>query len=139
VLLASAVAFAADNSDTLSKADKQFNADTRAQGLEGWLKWFAEDGYVGNDPSVRGSDALRQFYTHLFSNKDLNFQWSPSHSELFPSGNMGYTTGRYTMTFTDAKGNKVSRTGNYLTVWQKQKDGSWKVLSDFGSVDATPK
>ena len=25
--------------------------------------------------------------------------------------------------------------GSYLTTWQKQKDGSWKVVSDIGSPD----
>jgi len=136
LLLTASMAFAAENSDALSNADKQFNADTRSQGLEGWLRWFAADGYVGNDPSVRGADALRRFYTGLFSHKDLKFEWSPSHAEMFPSNNMGYTTGRYSLSFTDEKGAKVSRTGNYLTIWQKQQDGSWKVMSDFGSVDS---
>jgi ketosteroid isomerase-like protein len=135
LLLAPPVVLAADSSDTISTADKQFNVDTRSQGLQGWLKWFAADGYVGNEPSVRGSQALRQFYSNLFSHKDLNFQWSPNRAEIFPSATMGYTTGRYSLTFTDDHGKKVNRTGNYLTIWQKQKDGTWKVLADFGSVD----
>ena len=139
LLLLPVSASAADNSDTLSKADKQFNVDTRAQGLEGWLKWFAPDGYVGNEPNVRGADSLRQYYSKLFSQKDIGFQWSPARAELFPSGSMGYTTGRYSLTFTDEQGKRITRTGNYLTMWQKQKDGSWKVMADFGSVDTGAK
>ena len=29
----------------------------------------------------------------------------------------------------------VERTGRYLTVWKKQKDGSWKVVWDGGAAD----
>lgn len=134
-ICAPCVSVGADSSDVLKNADKQFYNDTRSQGLEGWLKWFAPDGYVGNEPTVRGTEGLKQFYTRLFSHKDLGFKWSPDRAEVFPSGTMGYTTGRYTLNFTDDDGKKVNRTGNYLSMWQKQKDGSWKVMADFGSVD----
>jgi ketosteroid isomerase-like protein len=137
ILLAPSFLYAADPADVVKNADKQFNADTCSQGLEGWMKWFAPDGYVGNDPRVRGTDELRRFYTSLFSHKDLSFQWSPAKAEVFPSGTMGYTSGHYNLSFTGDNGKKVNRTGNYLTVWQKQKDGSWKVLADFGSLDST--
>jgi ketosteroid isomerase-like protein len=134
-ILVPSFTLAADSSEVIKNADKQFYSDTRSQGLDGWLKWFAPDGYVGNEPNVRGTEGLKQFYARLFSHKDLTFKWSPDRAEVFPSGTMGYTTGRYTLNFTDDDGKKVNRTGNYLSMWQKQKDGSWKVMADFGSVD----
>jgi ketosteroid isomerase-like protein len=38
---------------------------------------------------------------------------------------MGYTWGIYTLTTQAAK-----QTGTYLTVWRKQKDGSWRFTID---------
>ena len=34
------------------------------------------------------------------------------------------------------KGEKITLQGDYLTVWQKQADGSWKVIYDGGTPDA---
>ncbi len=37
------------------------------------------------------------------------------------------------------KGEKVTLQGDYLTVWQKQADGSWKVIYDGGTPDPATK
>ncbi len=52
---------------------------------------------------------------------------------LFESGEVGYTSGHYRLAFTKEDGARVVQTGNYITVWKKQADGSWKVPSDSGS------
>lgn len=116
-------------------ADLAFAQATQERGLDGWMSFFADDAYVGTNPSVHGKLELRRFYQRLFSRRDLKFEWAPDHSDVFPSGLMGYTSGRYKMTFTNFEGKTVSQTGSYVTIWQKQPDGSWKVLSDFGSQD----
>ncbi len=122
-------------------ADIAFAEATKERGLEGWMSFFADDAYVGTKPSVQGKLELRKFYQGLFARRDLKFEWAPDQEQVFASGIMGYTSGRYTMSFTNFKGETVSESGSYVTVWQKQPDGSWKVLSDFGSQDkpaATP-
>lgn len=129
---------AAPTAAALKQADIDFARATKERGLEGWMAYFAEDAYVGSNPSVQGKAALRKFYTGLFARKDLEFAWTPSSAELFPSGRMGYTSGRYTMSFTNYQGTRTEQAGSYLTVWQKQPDGSWKVLADFGSPDKPP-
>jgi ketosteroid isomerase-like protein len=42
------------------------------------------------------------------------------------------------MTFNDPTGKTVSDKGKYVTVWKKQKDGSWKVLLDVFNTDLPP-
>ncbi len=134
----SLVAVGADSAEALRHADREFCRDTRAHGLEGWLQWFADDASLPQQsPPVVGKAALRDFYKQLFSRSDLDFSWQPDHAQSFPSGHLGYTSGRYSMAFT-RDGKKVHNTGSYLTVWKKQADGSWKVLSDFGAPDAKP-
>jgi ketosteroid isomerase-like protein len=54
------------------------------------------------------------------------------------SGDLGYTIGAYEMTFNDPTGKTVSDKGKYVTVWKKQKDGSWKVLLDVFNTDLPP-
>jgi ketosteroid isomerase-like protein len=48
---------------------------------------------------------------------------------------MGTTWGRWTFSAKDEKGQPVTLTGSYLTVWQKQADGSWKYTHDMSQND----
>jgi ketosteroid isomerase-like protein len=120
---------------TPREADIAFAQATKERGLEGWMSFFADDAYVGTNPDVKGKLELRRFYARLFSRRDLVFEWAPEQSQVFPSGLMGYTSGRYKMSYTTFEGKTASQTGSYVTIWQKQPDKSWKVLSDFGSQD----
>ncbi len=124
-----------DSGAVVREADIAFAQATKERGLDGWMSFFADDAYVGTNPAVRGKLELRRFYNNLFTRRDLKFEWTPDHAEVFKSGIMGYTSGRYTMSFTNFQGATVTQTGSYVTIWQKQPDGSWKVLSDFGSQD----
>jgi uncharacterized protein (TIGR02246 family) len=126
---------AVDSADVIKQADLAFCEATRTRGLEGWMSFFADDAVlVQHQPPVHGREALRVHYQGLFAQKDLDFRWTPQHAELFRAGTLGYTSGRYTMSFS-REGKQVTRTGSYLTVWKKGSDGEWKVLSDFGSPD----
>lgn len=139
---AQASAPSTDDAAAIREADAAFAQATKERGIEGWMSYFADDAYVGTNPSVRGKLELRRFYQNLFSRRDLKLEWTPAHAELFKSGIMGYSSGRYTMSFTNFQGQTTLQNGTYLTVWQKQPDGTWKVLCDFGSQDKpepTPK
>ncbi len=126
--------------DEIKRADLDFCAATAAKGLDGWVSYFAENAYIGQtDPPVRGRQAIRQHYEPLFAHKGLEFKWAPERAEVFAAGTLGYTSGRYSMAFVNDKGVRVERTGSYLTVWERQKDNSWKVIADFGSADPAGK
>jgi ketosteroid isomerase-like protein len=49
-------------------------------------------------------------------------------------GDVGYTTGRSVLRERDRDGKIVERHSEYLTVWRRQRDGSWKVVFDTGST-----
>jgi len=51
------------------------------------------------------------------------------------SGDLGYAVGTWQLTGKSRKGEPVSLTGKYMTVWKKQADGSWKVVADMGNAD----
>jgi ketosteroid isomerase-like protein len=120
----------------LLRADRAFARDTAAKRLEGWMDYMAEDAVLFSDKPLVGKDAIRTFYQPAFARPAFILSWQPTRAEMFRSGNMGYTTGRYELQAEDGKGNKVVRHGSYLTVWKKQTDGSWKVMADGGDPDA---
>jgi ketosteroid isomerase-like protein len=52
--------------------------------------------------------------------------------EVARSGDLAYSRGHYRITYTDRRtGQPTTDYGTYLTVWQRQVGGRWKVLEDF--------
>ncbi|WP_460609220.1 Cif family virulence factor [Hymenobacter terrigena] len=54
--------------------------------------------------------------------------WYPVLADAAQSGDMGYTTGPWTM----LQNNRPVSAGEYVTVWRKQLDGRWKFAVDMG-------
>lgn len=57
--------------------------------------------------------------------------WKPAFADIAAAGDLGYTTGpfEYKAGRTDEK---PAGTGHYVSVWKKEKDGTWKVALDIG-------
>ncbi len=137
VLLLCAATFARTNSprDEMMQADRDFQAATTEHGAAGWASFFAKDGIVTLEKPVIGPAAIQEAYKVFLSTPGLVFKWHPVKAEAFKSGDKGYTVGRYEITMQGKDGKPHTRTGSYLTVWQKQKDGTWKVAFDIGAPD----
>ncbi len=139
VLMLAAMAMAADSPEAvLMKADRDFNAATQARHVDGWMEFMADNVVLGRDQAVVGRDAVRETMKDTWDDPSFSLTWEPTKGEMFPDGSMGYTTGRWTRSRKDKDGKMIVGHGNYLTVWAKQKDGSFKVLWDGGAADPTP-
>jgi ketosteroid isomerase-like protein len=126
--------WAADVPKELMEADRAFDAATAARGLDGWMSYFADDARINQQPKeIVGKAALREFYSAMFARKEFSIRWQPVYAEASQDGTLGYTYGVSQVSFRDGKGEMVKREGRYLTVWRKQKDGSWKVSTDIGN------
>lgn len=56
--------------------------------------------------------------------------------DLIVTGDYAIETGSYTMTMKPKAGGKaMADTGKFLAVWQKQADGSWKMIRDAFTTD----
>ena len=118
----------------LIQADREYCKAVAAQRLEGWLSRMTDDVVTFGSRSRKGIEEVRSTMQKAFDDADFRVEWEPQKAEIFPSGDMGYTTGRFTWFDVD-NGKHVKLTGTYLTVWKKQKDGSWKVIADGGAPD----
>jgi ketosteroid isomerase-like protein len=117
-----------DPSDVLRVAERAFCQATRERGREGWLEWFAEDAVVfpPRGPLAVGAAAVRRHYEGQEGFPAAGFLWEPEEAGLAGSGDLGWTRGRWG---NNASGQPVWA-GQYLSVWQKQADGTWKVVAD---------
>src|SRR5258706_16456572 len=140
LLLACASALAQTSSPeaAIMQADRDFQTATEKRGAQGWASFFAEQGIVTLEKPVIGPAAIQEAYKAFLSTPGLIFKWHPVKAEMFPGNNKGYTVGRYEITTPDKDGKHHTRTGTYMTVWEKQQDSSWKVIFDTGAPDPAP-
>jgi ketosteroid isomerase-like protein len=125
---------AADFHQQLLDADRAFDLETAARGLDGWMVWFAPDARLNTlQGEIRGAAALRQHYSAMFARKEFSIRWQPFFADSSKDGTLGYTLGTAVISWKDEAGVAQKRDGRYLTVWKRQPDGRWKAVTDMGS------
>jgi ketosteroid isomerase-like protein len=118
----------------LEEVDRQFAAESAGQGAEVWAKMFAADGvtWQRGRPPVTGADAIRESMQRVLSNPEIQLAWEPDAGALSPTGDMGFTVGRYQLLRRGRASPAVQmETGTYLTIWRRYADSSWQAV--FGT------
>ncbi len=87
-----------------------------------FLANFSDNGVVFRPEPVRAKD----FYSRRKENGVL-LKWKPVWAEVSAAGDLGYTTGPWELQIDTIKG-----WGQFVSVWQKQKDDTFKLLVDVG-------
>lgn len=113
------------------EAWNQAYADRDADALSGF---YADDAAIAapGEQLVRGREAVNTATSEMATDPNLQLSFRANRVQVSESGDVGYTRGQYLMTATDPGTNQPqSSQGYYLTVWQRQEDGSWKAVEDF--------
>ena len=58
--------------------------------------------------------------------------------DVVVSGDLAVENGSYKWTITPKGAKPMPDSGKYVTVWQKQGDGSWKIIRDINNSDIGP-
>jgi uncharacterized protein (TIGR02246 family) len=127
-------------------ADVQAVKDTEAQ----WLKdtalkdpvkfasYYAEDALVLSPhmPLIAGRDKIQAGLTTLMADPNFALTFHATQVEAAKGGDLVYTIGEYARTVSDPVSKQpVTDKGHYLTVWKKQADGTWKVVTDMDNSE----
>jgi uncharacterized protein (TIGR02246 family) len=112
-----------------------------AQWSEGWLNGdaakvaavFAEDGVQlgGNGKVIKGRQAIAERQKGAMQGADPGVKVTVTTTTIWLDGDTAYETGKYKYEYTE-KGKPGVDEGQYVTVWKRQKDGSWKLSMDMG-------
>ena len=123
--------------DIIQDADQAWMTVFAAKNLEKSVAFCSDNGAIlaPNSPIATGHDAISKLIAAFFALPNLKISWHPDRAEVAKSGELGYTSGAYEMTFTDPSGKTIPDKGKYVTVWKKQTDGSWKVMLDIFNTD----
>lgn len=73
--------------------------------------------------------------SQVFASDGYVLTGEPDMVSASASGDMGWTSGRYENHRKDSSGTIVQK-GRYLTIWQRQANGTWKVELDTGVPDS---
>ena len=87
---------------------------------------------------VKGVDQEKSLAASL-TDPAFDLKFANARTEVSPAGDMAYTRGTYTVTFTNP-GNKqvATQAGNYVTVFRKTAEGGWKIVQDIASPGVSP-
>ena len=115
------------------ESEKSFARAALDRGVRSaFLQYFADDSIVFVPAPANG----RAFYTK-FVEKDRRLIWQPIFATISSAGDLGLTTGPWKMQ--KSAGDETSLGfGEFVSLWKKQSDDSWKVILDFGISHPQP-
>jgi uncharacterized protein (TIGR02246 family) len=114
--------------------EEQWNRAFARRDAEALAGFFADDAAMASpgEQLVRGKQSIREAVDAFAEDPNLNVSFRTNRVQVASSGDLAYSRGQYMLTSTDPATNQPeSSRGYYLTVWQKQSDGSWKAVEDF--------
>ena len=88
-----------------------------------------------NASAATTKEAIRKIWQDLLANSGLTISWKATKVEVAKSGDIGFVSGTYELTMSDANGKPVPDRGKYLEVWEKQADGKWRCGADIWNSD----
>lgn len=97
-----------------------------------FLEFFSDDGITFNPTETNG----KAFWENR-PESPAWLDWSPAWADVSSDGNFGYTTGGWRF-HPKGKTGEVGAFGEYLTIWKKQSDGTFKAILDIGISHEKP-
>jgi ketosteroid isomerase-like protein len=114
----------------LVETERAFARAATVKGLrDSFLEYFADDAIALGPGPTSAKDRLRTQQAQPFS--VLEIVWEPRTGDVAASNDLGWLTGPSTIV-NHADPEPARRHGNYLSVWRRQPDGSWRVFIDVG-------
>jgi len=113
---------------SLIEAERAFSRLSEEKGIKAaFLTYLADDSIVFRSKPVPG----RKAYETIPDDSPVLLTWEPAYAEIALDGDLGYTTGPYQVRDKSKPGDSA-RFGHYVSLWQKQPGGLWKVVLDVG-------
>lgn len=101
-----------------------------------FMAFIADDGILFRPRAVKGKQWMSENPVPPSDMRPL-LSWYPTFADIARAGDMGYTYGPWEYK-TDIRDAKPVAFGNFLTVWKRQADGSWKFAIDLGVSNPQP-
>lgn len=115
--------------NSIQQADVDFSNRSKEVGMKkAFLEYMNEDAVLLRPNKLPIVGAMAVDFISSMNDSTFSLTWHPEGANVSKSADMGYTYGIYTMQLGD-----TSYKGTYVTIWQKEENGSWKFLLDTGN------
>ena len=101
-----------------------------------FMAFISDDGILFRPRAVKGKQWMIDHPVPPSDKRPL-LSWYPIVGEMSIMGDLGWTTGPWEFK-SDIKDAQPVAWGNFLTVWKRQADGSWKFAIDLGISNTKP-
>jgi ketosteroid isomerase-like protein len=121
--------------EAIRSADANFSRAAAQLGTgEAFGRYAADDAQIFSGPGefISGPRAISASFGPPTEKNTL--VWHPVAGDVSSSGDLGFTVGNAVFTGYREDGAKIERFSKYLTVWKRQRDGSWRYVVDGGSA-----
>ena len=130
ILTLVALTASADPADEVRAAETAFAKAFADRDQAKFFSMVADDAtFIGRTTQVGKSEVIKT-WSNFFKDSTPPFSWGPEKVHVNAAGDLGISIGPVK----DPQGKHVS---NYSSIWQKQADGTWKVIFD-GPGSALP-
>jgi uncharacterized protein (TIGR02246 family) len=111
----------------IATATAQFEAAENAGSADQFRSYFADDLVMmgPNEPPVTGGDSVAALMRKFHDAFTVQVEYNSQEIVVFGDWAFDRGTERYTLT-PKAGGETIQKSGNYLYLYQRQADGSWK-------------
>lgn len=119
--------------------DAEWSEAAQARDVDRVVSYWAEDATVlpPGGPAIVGKAAIREFVAKSFENPSFRIAWKTNVVVVSPDGAFAYGLGTNRVNVTAPDGTPLTIDGKAVTIWRREKDGSWKCVVDIWN-DAPP-
>jgi ketosteroid isomerase-like protein len=126
---------------TLRDDESQLNADYKARDFSRVASHYATDATLVTPgmTMVKEGAGIEAALKRLLADPQLELSFNADKIGVADSGDLAYARGRFTLTVSNPTiAVPISQTGNYINVYRRQKDGSWKAIETVASLATAP-
>lgn len=124
---------------TIRARAQEFGAAVAARDPAAIGALYTDDAIIQSpgEPPATGGASVQEDWTENFANvPDATVDGETVTVMVAGSGELAVEDGRYTFSGTAPDGTAISEEGKYLTVWELQDDGTWKIAAESYSSNA---
>lgn len=126
-----------DDLKSIVETERAFARMSEEEGTrEAFDAFIADDGILFRPTPVLGKKWMQQHPLPATPSRSV-LSWQPIFADVSRAGDLGYTTGPWR--FRKDLNGKATGFGNFMTVWKKQANGSWRFVLDLGISNPMPK
>ncbi len=130
----------ADMKAKFNELNKKFSKMMVDNDLEGMLSYYAENpiSMPSYQPMLRGLDAMRESHKQQRQMGKKVTAFELTATDVIVEGNIAIEIGTYTISMDMPEMGSIDDHGKFMTVWEKQDDGSMKIKADTWNTDMNP-